>query len=159
MFDSTFAHKFIGDLRGHRVMGVMDDAGFTIFHAIVQSLGSRFLCSGQHSWGEAGNYHSRHQFVSVPEYQGIGLALAETLAKRRQGYCISEKSLGLPVIRPGQNQNSLAPGDDWTAALAEALTMISLDKWTPAKVGRFDYATPVSAAGSRQQITSFVIEL
>ncbi len=159
LLNSVFVHQFFTSLSGHRVMGMMDDAGFSIFQAIARSLGSRFLCSGQHSWGGGGNYHSRHQILSAAKYQGIGSALRTAMAQEEQGYFINETSLGIQAIRPGDNQINLTDGEDWAASLAEALTMISLEKWRPGKVGTFEHPAPVPVDGARRQLTSFVIEL
>ena len=159
LLDSVFVHQLITSLSGHRVMGMMDDAGFTIFQAIARSLGCRFLCTGQHSWGGGGNYHSRHQILSTAKYQGIGAALRTAMAQAEQGYFINETSLGIQAMRPADNQINLTDGEDWAASLAEALTMISLEKWLPGKVGRFERPAPVPSGGARGQLTSFVIEL
>ena len=65
----------------------------------------------------------------------------------------------MEAIKSKDNQINLTEGEDWAASLAEALTMISLEKWFPGKVGSFERPAPVPVDGARGQLTSFVIEL
>ncbi len=143
--------------KGYRLIGMMEDGPFLLFHEVARSLGKKFFYTGQHGWGGDSRYGSRHRILTVPQCRGIGQILAAGLVEDKQGYLISELALGsaTPVKNPGLAIQTTKT--DWAECLGEALTMVSLGRWTPVESGQFERAGSVTTHSVRENLTSFVI--
>jgi hypothetical protein len=122
--------RLLADHVGTRLVGIMDDAAYAIFHESVRTTGARLLCLGRH----AGSVQSRHTILTTRAFAGAGATLMHAFGLARCSVLVRESPLGAPVgavgadgCRPAGEHvagGGAAPG--WTEPLAYALMRTAL---------------------------------
>jgi len=134
---------------GQRLIGLMDNASFVVFEALMVDLGARFLVTGHHAQG--------HRFVTVPETAGIAAVIDSRLAPTELAYQLQEKCLGLPGVNTRTGPGSPAPQfSDWSALTGACYARIARGEWDAGLPGHFS-ASGNSSAVQRDALVSFVV--
>lgn len=142
--------KIIQRHRGERLIGLMDNASFTIFETILADHGARFLATGHHAHG--------HRFVTVPETAGIAASLDHCLSGSTAGYRLEEVCRGKP--RPALGNSgaiNYSRGQDWASATGAFYAQIANGTWTAGTSGKFNRNT-TSMPSTKDALVSFVVE-
>jgi hypothetical protein len=170
--DLAATTRLLRDHGGVRLVGIMDDAAYAIFHESARSAGARLLCLGRH----AGGVPSRHALLTTPPVAGTGTRLAEALGVAGCAALVTESPLGTvergaAVVTPDDRgrggaaayRTTLDRGafGDWTETLAHVLVGIALGAEPTADRGRAsrvrrEHAPERGDAGAR---VTFVIDV
>jgi len=141
----------IQQLPTQRLIGLMDNASFVVFEALLVDLGARFLVTGHHAQG--------HRFVTVPETAGVAAAIDNQLAQTRQGYQLRESCRGLP-----RTSSALAPINpvpqfsDWSALTGACYARIARGEWHGGLPGSYS-GSGYSNPAEQDALVSFVVAI
>lgn len=156
--DPQGLQQLLSALHGTTLIGLMDDVTFTLFHCLARSQGCHFLLSGQHSWGGAAPYQSRHQLVTVPQSQGVGAAIAAGLNSNASSYFVSETSLGAQAQTTQLDRTVLSNSVEWAELAGAILAKIGLGQWQAGTAGIFRRAATNSSGAVHKSLASFIIK-
>jgi len=143
--------QFTRKHRGQRLIGLMDNASYVVFEAVLASHGARFLVSGHHAQG--------HQFITLPETAGVAAVLDKCLSTTQAGYqlveiCRGEPKVTMPVPPANANQGK----SDWASITGACYAQIASGDWSAGLPGNFS-RTGTKSITARDALVSFVVKV
>lgn len=125
----SWAH-IVQDLRGRHLVGLMDNASYVVFQAVLADQGARFLVSGHHARG--------HQFMTVPETAGVAATLDRCLSTAQSGYQLREICHGAPKVTVSESSaNAYRGKSDWASVIGDCYAQIANGNWSAGLPGTF----------------------
>lgn len=143
--------QFILKHHGQRLVGLMDNASFVIFEAVLADQGARFLVTGHHAQG--------HQFITVPKTAGVASALDSCWTDRSDGYLLEETCRGTPEITSTPAfADVYQGGPDWREVTGACYARIANGDWSAGLPGNFTRKRRQRTAATNA-LVSFVVEV
>ena len=128
-------HRLVA-LKGHRIIGLLDEGRQAILDEILRDIGARVLCSGRHTAGGHSGASSNHRFATTPRSRGIGAALADGLALGAEGFVIHETAFGAEASAAAVPVR-LDARQGWVGMTGQALARIATETWVPGNAGQY----------------------
>ena len=151
VFRPRYWEQFIQRHRGQRLIGLMDNASYVVFEAVLSNQGARFLVSGHHAQG--------HQFITLPETAGIAATLDKCLSTTLAGYQLEEICRGTPTAKATVPSSSAYRGKpDWASVTGACYAQIANGDWPAGLPGNFSRSGSHSAA-AQDALVSFVVKV
>lgn len=147
----------LASLRGHRLLGVMDDSTFVMFEEAVRECNGAVLCRGAHVGERVPSESSRHYFASTPHSEGVGTALVRSMRAAGEHGIVQESTAGACLACLDEPAGPLAA--PWPSFLGNVLASVSTDTWSPARAIDEQRVGEVHAFASGHSFVSFVIEI
>lgn len=142
-----FTHKH----HGQRLIGLMDNASYVVFEAVLADRGARFLVSGHHAQG--------HQFVTLPETAGVAATLDKCLAATQTGYQLEEICRGTPkAAKSVPFANAYQGKSDWASVTGACYAQIANGDWAAGLPGNFSRSGSKSVT-AQDALVSFVVQV
>ncbi len=142
---------FIQQHRGQRLIGLMDNASYVVFEAVLADQGARFLVSGHHARG--------HRFITLPETAGVAATLDKYLSTTQAGYQLEEICRGEPKATLAVPRASFYQGkSDWASVTGACYVRIANGDWSAGLPGNFSRSGSKSVA-ARDAVVSFVVKV
>ncbi|KXK30825.1 MAG: hypothetical protein UZ01_01184 [Candidatus Brocadia sinica] len=91
--DSDLISALFYPRRQTRIIGIMDDGMYTIFHELVRAADVCLVCLGRHGYGGNMAFTHRHTMLSALSGQSIAAAVASQLSLIDQNFLVSETVL------------------------------------------------------------------
>ena len=142
---------FIHKHRGQRVIGLMDNASYVVFEAVLADQGARFLVTGHHARG--------HQFITLPETAGIAATLDKCLSTTQAGYQLEEICHGTPKVTMTVPSANADQGEsDWASVTGACYAQIANGDWSAGLPGNFS-RTRSKSVTALNAVVSFVAKV
>lgn len=142
---------FIQQHRGQRLIGLMDNASYVVFEAVLADQGARFLVSGHHAHG--------HRFITLPETAGVAATLDKYLSTTQAGYQLEEICRGAPKATTTVPWADAYQGkSDWASVTGACYVRIANGDWSAGLPGNFSRSGSKSAAAA-DALVSFVVKV
>ena len=137
--------------RGHRLIGLMDNASYVVFEAVLGDQGARFLVTGHHA--------QAHRFITLPETAGVAATLEDYLSTSGSGYQLAEICHGEPkstLAEPAANTHQ--GKSDWASVIGDCYAQIANGDWCAGLPGTFSRSGSNSVA-AQDALVSFVVKV
>ena len=142
---------FIRKHRGQRLIGLMDNASYVVFEAVLADQGAQFLVSGHHAQG--------HRFITLPETAGVAATLDKYLSTTQAGYQLEEICRGEPKATMAVSWASAYQGKpDWASVTGACYVRIANGDWSAGLPGNFSRSGSKSFAAP-DALVSFVVQV
>jgi len=151
VFQSQKWEHFIEKHRGQRLIGLMDNASYAVFEAVMADRGARFLISGHHAQG--------HQFITLPETAGVAATLDKHFSATLADYQLEEVCRGVPKqTRAINSTNDYQGSSDWASVTGACYAQIAHGDWSAGLPGNFS-RIGLNSVTSQDALVSFVVKV
>lgn len=151
VFQTQHWKQFSQKHRGQRLIGLMDNASFVVFEAILAGHGARFLVTGHHAQG--------HRFITLPETAGIAATLDKRLSTTQAGYQLREICHGEPKVKMLVPSSNVYQGkSDWASVTGACYAQIARGDWSAGLPGNFSRSGSKSVT-AQDALVSFVVKV
>ncbi len=151
VFKPQHWEHFIQKHSGQHLIGLMDNASYAVFEAVLADQGARFLVTGHHARG--------HQFITLPETAGIAATLDTCLSTTQAGYQLEEICRGVPeVMLAVPTAGTYRGKSDWASVTGACYARIANGDWSAGLPGSFSRSGSKSIA-AQDAVVSFVVKV
>ncbi len=151
VFQSKYWEQFVQQHRNQRLIGLMDNASYVVFEAVLADHGARFLVTGHHAQG--------HQFITLPETAGVAATLDKYLSTTQVGYQLEEICRGTPKVTMAVPPANAYQGiSNWASVTGACYTQIANGDWSAGLPGNFN-RTGSKSVTAQDALVSFVVKV